>query len=293
MNRKADITSANSIPFTDKIKNRIKTLQKENGYTDADVASILNLTLHKYKNLANGKHKNIQLPLAEKIATIYDCTCDYLIGESDERNTDRYGVIRSRPVSFKEVNQKLAEVTEFLHKDYTTLKNIHLFLIQMPPDARDNMLAALNSLSQLVRITALTDRKDSLSEEKLSYIVDNLQSDSEQLTIMNVKLSEADRHLSIKRRKAALLKYLEIILYASIQSAPAAKKAVLTITTMQKEWGNFPAKLNPLIQMLPQMQKINFSNYPSKAENIILSYFSSHNIEMMSRDEYFLSFKEN
>lgn len=279
-------------------RERIRFLQKQHNLTDAQAANQLNLSTDIYKNIKNGKNKEIDPSIIKKMSQFYKCTEDYIIGDSNDETLNKNGEKIIYPISTHESVKMIKEITDFLNKteNFTTLRSVHLLLVKLPPILRSNVLDALNSLSQAIHMTTLLDRKDSLSKEKFNYILENLLNDNIELTMMTLNLAKADNYLNKsnsdnKSIKKALHIYLEIIYYASPQSAPAAKKAITKITYFKNTWKYFPLELYPLINLLSKMQKDNFFNYPPKAETIISNYLSSQKINLKSRKEYISSFE--
>lgn len=281
----------NKIECTDKIRERLKELQDKQipRLKDKDVAANLGITYDTYKNIKTGKIKYIKPELFSKIKHFYDCTDDYLKGTSGNKHQKSDGSPMESPISFSEANQKMTDIANYLYNDYKTLNNLHLLFYRLPAPIRENMIATLNSICDNIRITTLVDRKDNLDTEKLNYIIENINTDNSELTKMNLKLAEADRHLSKKRNRQALLLYLEIIYYSTYDSLPATKRAVSKLEALTHEWSNFPEVLKPLSKEFYSFRKARGKNnfqLPVEAEKIIYEYLKDTNSPFKTREEY-------
>lgn len=72
------------------IQTRIKELRKNNGYTQEELAKLLNL--HSKSSIANYE-SGANLPsddIKKKMCELFDCSMDYLIGESKYKNIKKY-----------------------------------------------------------------------------------------------------------------------------------------------------------------------------------------------------------
>ncbi len=281
----------NKIECTDKMRERLKELQDEQilRLKDKDVAANLGITYDTYKNIKTGKIKYIKPELFSRIKHLYDCTGDYLKGTSGNKHQNSDGSPMESPILFSEANQKMTDVANYLYNDYKTLNNLHLLFYRLPALIRENMIATFNSICDNIRITTLVDRKDNLNADKLNYIIENLNTDNSELTKMNLKLAEADRHLSKNRKKQALLLYLEIIYYSTYDSFLATKRAVSKLEALTHEWSNFPEVLRPLSKEFysfrKAQEKLNFQ-LPADAEKIIYEYLKDTTSPFKTRDEY-------
>jgi transcriptional regulator with XRE-family HTH domain len=67
------------------MKNRIRELRKERGFTGPQIAKILNITPTYFYELELGK-KRLSADMASRIAEIFGVTVDYLLCRSDDPN---------------------------------------------------------------------------------------------------------------------------------------------------------------------------------------------------------------
>ena len=274
------------IKLTKQTIERIKKMQKEKNLLNKEVAASVNITEYKYKNIRDGKNKNIELKLLHDLAYVFDCTQDYLTCESNSPSYDKDGRNITSPIDFDISNQKLTDVYQYLKTDYKTLDSLHLILFRMPTFIRNDILAFLNTLCKNVPIAMLIDRKDELSKEKLNFILDNLTSDNPEYTKMTIKLTEADNHLSKKRNRKALNTYLEIIYHASLYSRKVVIKAIDNVKLLQEGWSNFPSELEPLSNYYETILSSVSCDLPSNAEQIISEYLETQKIQLIKRTEY-------
>lgn len=77
------------------IVRNIKELQNINNYTDEQVAEYTGINLTTYKNIVRsigpGGNKFIKDIYIKKIADLYHCSTDYILGLSNDKTLDRYG----------------------------------------------------------------------------------------------------------------------------------------------------------------------------------------------------------
>ena len=64
---------------------RIKDLREDKDMTQAEVAQYLNCTQAAYSFYENGK-RDVPTAVLIALASLYDCTTDYLLGISDNKN---------------------------------------------------------------------------------------------------------------------------------------------------------------------------------------------------------------
>lgn len=61
---------------------RLKNLRIMNNYTQNQVASFLKIDQGHLSNIENGK-KNTTIDIVEKLCDLYNCSIEYLLGETD------------------------------------------------------------------------------------------------------------------------------------------------------------------------------------------------------------------
>ena len=62
---------------------RLKTLRKEHGYSQMQLSEYLKIDQSNLSKIENNK-RNLNLTLLDKICSLYNCTPEYLLGESDD-----------------------------------------------------------------------------------------------------------------------------------------------------------------------------------------------------------------
>ena len=186
------------ILFENVMAERIIKLQKEKKLTNRAVVKGTDVSYDVLRNIKTGKNKTIPYKYLKDLARKFECTVDYLINKSDSPSLTYEGKEISHPISFDERDKKLEEINKYLYKDPQTLESLHLLLFRLPDPIRNNMLSAFHAVCENTRIMTLADRKDELTASKFNLINNVLLSDNTELTIMTIKLAEADTHLSKK-----------------------------------------------------------------------------------------------
>ena len=113
------------------LENRLKSLRKENGYTQEDVAKKLGLTKSAYGYYEQGKTVPDAHTLS-KLANIFDVSTDYILGLTDEEKPK------------KEI------------KNATTIAAHRLGDVEQLPDEAIN---EINNYIDLMRLKYLKDKK--------------------------------------------------------------------------------------------------------------------------------------
>lgn len=110
---------------------RLKSLRKEKGATQNDIAELLGVTRQGYAKYENGNGEP-DLTAINKLATYFDVTTDYLLGQSDFRDytaSDQEDLLRFKddpalqrwfyelPKSPEEDLRKLKKMWDYLKDD--------------------------------------------------------------------------------------------------------------------------------------------------------------------------------
>lgn len=99
------------------LENRLKSLRKENGYTQEDVAKKLGLTKSAYGYYEQGKTVPDAHTLS-KLANIFDVSVDYLLGRTNEKNTDNKNNKLNIDKNEKDIEELLEEtMSQILDQD--------------------------------------------------------------------------------------------------------------------------------------------------------------------------------
>lgn len=293
--------------FTNEIRTRLKTLQAEHKYTNAKIAAIIGVKPDTYKNMTrrNGL-KKFSEKYIYKFSNHYNCTRDYILCKSNIKTQDCNGVEKIVPIDFHAKEDKIADLVAFFHHSENTeiLRTLHFFLIKLTPDFREHLIKVMISTADLFKTYGLVFRKDDLDEESLLFLSNVLKLDNPELTAATIQLAEADSLLGKKRRKNALLKYLEIVYYASTNTYPVVKEALRKIFCLENNWGNYPAELkNELHDKLTKMADIiikgkqlqedddPYTKLFPDIQKLTYDYLVANSAKKpKSREEYFLSF---
>ena len=68
--------------FEESIAEKLKNLRKENNYTQKQIADYLEIDQSHLSNIEHGK-RNISIDMVEKLCNLYNCSLEYLLGETD------------------------------------------------------------------------------------------------------------------------------------------------------------------------------------------------------------------
>ena len=68
--------------FEESLAEKLKNLRKENNYTKKEIADYLEIDQNHLSNIENGK-RNISIDMVEKLCNLYNCSFEYLLGETD------------------------------------------------------------------------------------------------------------------------------------------------------------------------------------------------------------------
>lgn len=95
-----------------KVGDNLRILRKENGYSQDQVANYLGITQSNLSKIENGE-RNFNMTLLDKLCLLYNCSSEYLLGETDihEKSAIAY---RSEEKVDLNVVAKMNEVTGFL-----------------------------------------------------------------------------------------------------------------------------------------------------------------------------------
>ena len=65
-----------------KVGDNLRILRKENGYSQDQVANYLGITQSNLSKIENGE-RNFNMTLLDKLCLLYNCSSEYLLGETD------------------------------------------------------------------------------------------------------------------------------------------------------------------------------------------------------------------
>ncbi|WP_405309599.1 helix-turn-helix domain-containing protein [Methanobrevibacter sp.] len=94
------------------VAKNLSKLRRENGYTQEQVSNYLGITQSNLSKIENGE-RNFNMTLLDKLCLLYNCSPEYLLGESDchEKSSIAF---RSHEKVDLDVVAKMNEVTGYL-----------------------------------------------------------------------------------------------------------------------------------------------------------------------------------
>jgi transcriptional regulator with XRE-family HTH domain len=73
----------------EKIGERLKELREENGYTQEQIANYLGIDQGQVSKIEKG-YRSFNLSLLDKICSVYNCSHEYILGESDDYSPPKF-----------------------------------------------------------------------------------------------------------------------------------------------------------------------------------------------------------
>ena len=90
----------------------LKKLREENNYTQEQVSSYLGITQSNLSKIENGE-RNFNMTLLDKLCLLYNCSPEYLLGETDFHENSSIAFRSDEKVDLNVV-AKMNEITGFL-----------------------------------------------------------------------------------------------------------------------------------------------------------------------------------
>ena len=87
-------------------------LRRENGYTQEQVSSYLGITQSNLSKIENGE-RNFNMTLLDKLCLLYNCSPEYLLGQTDSHEKSRIAFRSDEKVDLNVV-AKMNEITGYL-----------------------------------------------------------------------------------------------------------------------------------------------------------------------------------
>ena len=94
------------------IGKNLKELRRENGYTQEQVSNYLGITQSNLSKIENGE-RNFNMTLLDKLCLLYNCSPEYLLGETDTHERSRIAFRSDEKVDLNVV-AKMNEITGYL-----------------------------------------------------------------------------------------------------------------------------------------------------------------------------------
>ena len=110
------LVQSNIIDGVEKMKNTVGknlyTLRRENGYTQEQVSKYLGITQSNLSKVENGE-RNFNMTLLDKLCLLYNCSPEYLLGETDIHEKSSIAFRSDEKVDLNIV-AKMNEITGYL-----------------------------------------------------------------------------------------------------------------------------------------------------------------------------------
>ena len=110
------LVQSNIIDGVEKMKNTVGknlyTLRRENGYTQEQVSKYLGITQSNLSKIENGE-RNFNMTLLDKLCLLYNCSPEYLLGETDSHEKSSIAFRSDEKVDLNVV-AKMNEITGYL-----------------------------------------------------------------------------------------------------------------------------------------------------------------------------------
>ena len=104
--------------FQQSTAKKLKKLRQENNYTQKQIADYLNIDQGHLSNIENGK-RNTTIDMIEKLCNLYNCSLEYIMGETDHYKPQKIAFRGKRTNNNLELIGKMNEIMrnlEFLRK---------------------------------------------------------------------------------------------------------------------------------------------------------------------------------
>lgn len=241
----------------------IKSAQDEAGYTSEKVAELIGIPLTTYKNIIRSKGGNdfVKDSIINKLADLYNCSTDYILGLSTDRTRDKDNEVIIKPLDFDTKHKLMIELNNYLDSDYKTLCALHFLLCQNPSWRRDAYLNALHAFTDVLMESAFLELFQERSKGDYKFLVEDTIKFDDNYYDNLLKLRKANSFLETADFESSLKFYFEIVYNALTKSMilePIANKAIQQILWLNENWDEFPAELKIVVDTLPQIQEHHF-----------------------------------
>lgn len=253
-----------SVKFDDKIRDRLKDLQNEHNYTIREISRRSGISPNTYKNWfrnegAKGSVKTLKADSINALAKLYDCTTDYIICESDNKMTDRWGRNIIHPITF-ETPEKLSDLTNYFKKNPDVTNLLHRLLVSAPKEVQKITTDRLFAWNEEIKIYNLLYGNDNPIKESFNLITQAADSYHAHITDATLSLASANFNFSKKRYEDALPKYLKIIYNSTMDTKHITKVAIKKVLQLESIWEEYPSALKEIFsenyeQILLEEQK--------------------------------------
>lgn len=269
----------------------IKKAQRSKRYTDEEVANHLGISVSAYKNIIRSlppeenKKRFIKDSIINDLASLYDCSTDYILGLSNDMAYDKNGRFIIRPFNFNK-DKLLNELCQYLvsedsNPDHITLNDLHFLLCECGQKDREKYLETLHTYANLLRDSLTLELFKQYSKRDYNLLIKNTKDYGKEYTSYITYLCKANEFFQNGDFKSALKAYLEII-YATITKSltlsPIANRAVEKVLLLFQNWVEFPSKFTIIVDVLPEIQARCFCISELSAKKLLESSQATSNI---------------
>lgn len=182
------------------IKDRIKELRKEYGYTQESLATALGLnaksSIANYESGANSPSDEIKIKMCE----LFHCSIDYLMGNSNFKNSNSELDLDDIEKIYKEKaenllrNKYINELVNLNIKD-TEIENILKIITSEEPEIKANYTSLLNGLLSILSLTYNEFTVKQIKKIIKEYYQDKIKLLTDEKNIYEKKLQENEEQM--------------------------------------------------------------------------------------------------
>lgn len=269
---------------TKEVVDRLRLLQGISNLSDSKVAKRVGITLSQYKNIirspSKGGNQKIDYIIIERLANLYECTTDYILGFSDKPYTDRLNRKITPAISFEMRNNMLNDLNEYLYdsENFSTLQNLHFLICKLPAPKRIDLLKGFNAFIDTLRKESFYGRIGSIPGDKLDTIMKINNDDPDYIDAV-LALANANSLFTKRKLSKALYSYVEVVYIALTKNAimvgPLAEIALQKIERIQASLDDFPYDfLNSLLLNTALIINNSFFNSPPEVISDIKKFLN-------------------
>ena len=269
---------------TKEVVDRLRLLQGISNLSDSKVAKRVGITLSQYKNIirspSKGGNQKIDYIIIERLANLYECTTDYILGFSDKPYTDRLNRKITPAISFEMRNNMLNDLNEYLYdsENFSTLQNLHFLICKLPAPKRIDLLKGFNTFIDTLRKESFYCRIGSIPGDKLDTIMKINNDDPDYIDAV-LALANANSLFTKRKLSKALYSYVEVVYIALTKNAimvgPLAEIALQKIERIQASLDDFPYDfLNSLLLNTALIINNSFFNSPPEVISDIKKFLN-------------------
>lgn len=271
-------------PRTAQMVDRLRLLQHQHEFSDSRVARRIGISLSKYKNIIRtpdkGGNLSVDKLIIERLANLYECTTDYILGFSSSPSTDKSHRKITQAINFDIRNKTIDELNNFLYDsdNFSTLQNLHFLIYSLPAPKRNDILKGFNTFMDILRKESFYGRIGSIPNDKLDMIM-NINEDDPDYIDAVLALAKANSLYAKGKLSKALPSYVEVIYIALTKNAimvgPLAETALRKINRIHETLDDFPYDfLESLLANASYIEDNRFFNVCPKVITDIKEYLN-------------------